>query len=130
MKHVSTPRVRARLAVPVAALLLLALAACASTPMPAAPMAVAEAAVQHASTPGTRQDAPAELQVAVDKLARAKAALAADEPKRAIALADEAELDAQVAEMHAQAVRSRRAARESQDADRVLREEMSRKVKQ
>lgn len=107
---------------------LLVLGACASTPAPNEPMAVATAAVAQASTAGTGALAPNELRVAVDKLAAARAALAAGDNERAQRLAEQATLDAQVAEMQAQAARSTAAAKESEDAARVLREELNRKT--
>ena len=116
------------LAVAVAALIGGSLGGCASTPPPLQEMAVAEAAVQRASTTSTSETAAAELGVAVAKLASARSALAAGNADAARRLANEATLDAQVAEMHAQAARSTRAARESDDAARVLREEINRKT--
>ena len=112
----------------IAATLTLVLGGCASAPPPLEAMAVAEAAVQRASTANTREMAPAELGIAVDKLARARSAVVAGDPERARRLADEATLDAQLAELRAQSARSALAARESQDAARVLREEIARKL--
>ncbi len=106
--------------------LTLVLGACATVPEPSEQMAVAEAAVQRASTAGTSESAPAELGVAVAKLAAARSAMRAGDRERARNLADEATLDAQVAESRADAVRSTRAAAESDEAARVLREELSR----
>jgi hypothetical protein len=114
-------------AVALGAAVLLA-SGCASTPMPVEELAVAEAAVQRASTASTRESAPAELGVAVAKLASARSAVTAGDAGRARLLADEATVDAQVAEMRAQAVRASKAARESEDAARVLREEINRKT--
>lgn len=103
------------------------LGACASPPAPVEQLAVAEAAVQRASTTSTQETAPMELRVAIDKLAAARSALVAGDRDRARQLAEQAEVDAQVAEIHAQARRSEAAARETQDAARVLREEMDRR---
>jgi len=108
--------------------LVLALGGCAGTPVPSTQMAVAEAAVQSANTGSTSADAPRELQLAMDKLAMARQAVSSKDFERAAQLADEAQLDAQVAELHAQSTRSRKAAQESQDAARVLREEITRKA--
>ncbi|MCW5635872.1 MAG: DUF4398 domain-containing protein [Rubrivivax sp.] len=108
-----------------AGLLALSVAGCATAPPPDTRMAVAEAAVARASTLSTSEAAPVELRLATSKLAEARAALAAD-PLRAARLAEQATVDAQVAELHAQAVRSRRAAQESEDAARALREEVAR----
>lgn len=105
----------------------LLLGACAAAPKAPQELAVAEAAVQRATTPATVADAPAELRVATDKLAAARAAVTAGDTDRARALSEQAEIDARVAELHAEAVRSGRAAKESQDAARALSEEIQRK---
>ena len=105
-----------------------ALGACASAPLPSDQMAVAEASVQRANTSSTSDAAGAELQIAMAKLAGARQAVANKDYERARQLATEADVDAQVAEMHAQSTRSRKAAQESQDAARVLREEINRKT--
>lgn len=107
---------------------LLVLVGCASTPAPIAKMAVAEAALEHASTTNTTENAPGELQIATAKLARARAAMDNEEYLLAGQLAEQVEVDAQVAVLHAQSTRARKAAQESQDAARVLREEINRKT--
>lgn len=108
--------------------LLIVLAGCASAPVPKEQMAVAESSVQRANSSGTSENAPAELQIAIAKLASARQAEANKDYPLAKQLAEQADLDAQVAELHAQSVRSRKAAQESRDADRVLREEINRKT--
>jgi hypothetical protein len=107
---------------------LLALGGCASTPMPTEQLAVAEAAVQRANTTSTQEAAPAELATAVGKLARARSAVTAGDAMLARRMADEATVDAQMAEQHAAASRATLAARESENAARVLREEINRKT--
>ena len=111
-----------------AATLILVLGGCASAPVPMHEMAMAETAVQRANTTATGEMAPAELGLAVNKLSQARSALAAGDRDRARRLAEQATLDAQVAELHAQAGRSAAAARESDNAARALREEISRKT--
>ena len=103
------------------------LAGCASPPAPVEQLAVAEAAVQRAATAGNQEWAAAELRVATDKLAAARSALAAGDRDLARRLAEQAEVDAQVADVQAQARRSLKAAQETRDAARVLREEINRK---
>jgi len=103
------------------------LAACASTPPPKADIAVAEAAVVNATNAGALQWAPAELRTAQDKLARAQSAMAAQDNGRAMTLAHEASADAQLAATAARAAKAQRAADEVQEANRVVREEMTRK---
>ena len=129
--NVSHPNPRRALAMrsALAVAVLVALAGCAgSPPMPTAQMAVAEAAVQRANTSGTSDDAASELQVAVGKLVSARDAMAAKDYERARRLAEQVDVDAQAAELHAQAARSRKAAQETQDAARVLQEEINRKT--
>jgi Domain of unknown function (DUF4398) len=104
-----------------------ALAACASVPPPKAEIAVAEAAVVNATNAGGAQWAPAEMRTAQDKLARAQAAMTAQEHSQAKTLALEAGLDAQLAAAAARAAKSQRAADEVKEANRVLREELGRK---
>jgi len=112
-----------------AATLLVALAACASQPVPIAQMAVAEASVQRADTASTRASAPGELQIAVAKLASARQAAARKEYVLAGQLAEQAEVDAQVALLHAERVRSERSAQESVDAADALRDESRRQTR-
>ncbi len=111
-----------------AAALGLTLAGCATPPVPDEQMAVAEAAVNRASTASTGESAPTELRLATGKLAEARAAKAAGNAVMAQRLAEQAELDAQVAESHAQTVRARQAARESEAAAQALRAEINRKA--
>ena len=107
---------------------LAVVAGCASVPEPTDKMAVAEAAIVRASNSGTSADAGRELQLATDKLTAARQAMSSKEYERAGQLAEQATVDAQAAEIHAQSARSRKAAQETQDAARVLREEMNRKT--
>jgi Domain of unknown function (DUF4398) len=107
---------------------LAVVAGCASVPEPTDKMAVAEAAILRASTSGTSADAARELQLATDKLTAARQAMSSKEYERAGQLAEQATVDAQAAEIHAQSARSRKASQETQDAARVLREEMNRKT--
>lgn len=107
---------------------LFAVSGCASTPPPVAKMAVAEAAIRTASTTSTSEGAPRELQIATAKLTSARQAMADENYERAGHLAEQAELDAQVAVMHAQSARALKAAQESQDAAGALRDEINRKT--
>ena len=107
---------------------VLLLGACATPPLPMQEMAVADAAVLRANGSRTGQHAPAELAVAVAKLNSARVALAAGNTDQARRLAHEATLDAQVAELRADAVQSAAAARETEEAARALREEIIRKT--
>jgi hypothetical protein len=70
------------------------------------------------------------MRLARDKLARANVAMAAKEYDVARSLAEEAEVDAQLAAAKARSGRSTKAAAELQDASRALREEMNRQPQQ
>ncbi len=109
-----------------AAIAVASLAACASFPPPVEQMAVSRAAVGQATTAGAPTLAPAEMALARDKLARAETAMTAKEHERALALAQQAQVDAQLAEAKAEAAKSRRAAEALTAASQALREELAR----
>lgn len=104
------------------------LAGCASTPAPTAQLAVSRAAVMHASNADTNQYAPVELKSARDKLIGAEQAMAAKNYELAQQLAEEAQIDARLAESKTQAAKAQKAAQDAQDATGVLREELNRKT--
>jgi hypothetical protein len=106
--------------------LLAAAAAYASNPAPEETIAVATAAVQRAEQAGAPQAAPVELAAARDKLARAQKANAEHQRKSALALADQATLDAQIAEATAQKDRAAKAAAEFDASMLALRQESNR----
>ena len=101
-------------------------AAYASNPVPDETIAVAKAAVERAEQSGAPQAAPVELASARDKLARAQKANADHRAKPAIALADQARIDAQVAEATAQKERAAKAATEFDASMATLRQESNR----
>ena len=110
--------------------LALALAACASTPPPPnEQMAVSTAAVAHAVAAGGPEYAPVEMRLARDKLQRATVALTVKDNAGAQSLAEQAQLDAQLAEAKAESAKARKAAEALQEGSRVLREELDRKPK-
>lgn len=106
----------------------LVLTACAITPPPLAneQIAAAQVAVQRANTVSTTQNAPQELQIATAKLLSAREALASGNALRATQLAEQAQVDARLAEVHAQSETARKEAKESQDAAQALRDEINR----
>jgi len=104
----------------------IATAAYASNPVPDETIAVAKAAVQRAEQSGAPQAAPVELASARDKLARAEKANADHKAKPAIALANQATIDAQVAEATAQKERAAKAAAEFDASMATLRQESNR----
>jgi hypothetical protein len=108
------------------ALSVIVTAAYASNPVPDETIAVAKAAVQRAEQSGAPQAAPVELASARDKLARAEKANADHRAKPAIALANQANIDAQVAEATAQKERAAKAAAEFDASMATLRRESNR----
>jgi hypothetical protein len=127
MKSFATTRVRIAPLAMTLAVGLAALGGCASTPAPTEQLAVAEAAVQRANTTSTSENSAVELKVATNKLAGARQAMASKDYELARRLAEQAEVDAEVAELRSQALRSRQAAQEAQAASRALSEEINRK---
>jgi hypothetical protein len=108
------------------ALSMIVTAAYAGSPVADETIAVAKAAVQRAEQSGAPQAAPVELASARDKLALAEKANADHRPKPAIALADQATIDAQVAEATAQKERAAKAAAEFDANMATLRQESNR----
>jgi hypothetical protein len=99
------------------------LSACASNPVADEKIAVAKTSVQRAEQAGAPQAAPVALAAARDKLARAEKANADHNLKPAAELAEQANIDAQVAEATAQQERSHKAAAEFDASMRALRQE-------
>jgi Domain of unknown function (DUF4398) len=108
------------------ALSFIATAAYAKSPVADETIAVAKAAVERAEQSGAPQAAPVELASARDKLARAQKENTDHRMKPAIALADQATIDAQVAEAMAQKERAAKAAAEFDASMSTLRQESNR----
>jgi hypothetical protein len=96
--------------------------------MPTDQIAVTTAAIAHAEAAGGQALAPAEMGLARDKLRRAHLAVAAQAPTEARRLAQQAQLDALLAEAKAESSKAQKAADEVLAASRALREEMGRKA--
>ena len=111
-----------------AALALGALAACSTTPAPTEEMAVARTTVGRvAAVPTVASTAPVDLQRAQEKLIQAERAMAQDDYRTARRLAEEAEVDARVAETRADAARNATHFGQVQDSIRALQEEINRR---
>ena len=108
------------------AVMTLGLAACASTPIPNEKIAVAKASVQRAEQSGAPELAPVEMAAARDKLARAEKAAADRNAEPATELAEQANVDAQLAEATARQQRSHKAAVEFDASMQALRAESMR----
>lgn len=111
-----------------AALALVALTACSSTPPPTEQMAVTRTTVNRvAAAPSVAASAPVELQMARDKYMQAERAMATEDYVTARRLAAEAEVDARVAETRADASRNAANLAQVQDSIRALQEEINRR---
>lgn len=108
--------------------LSLVLAACATTPVPVAQMALSSAALEQAVAAGASEHAPTDLRSARDRLDRARLALQADDRPLALSLAQEAQVDAQLAEARSHAAKATLASKAVKDGNRILKEEMGRKT--
>jgi hypothetical protein len=118
------PSLGARLAASAGAAIWLS--ACAANPVADEKIAVAKVSLQRAEQAGAPQAAPLELSAARDKLSRAEKANADHNLKPATEFAEEANIDAQVAEATAQQQRSRKAATEFDASIEALRRESQR----
>jgi small-conductance mechanosensitive channel len=102
-----------------------ALAACASSPVPLEQLAVAKQSVQRAEQAGATELAPVELSTARDKLQRAQAAAANHDGRTATMLADQANVDAQLAEATAREHKSHEAEMQLEASLQALRQDAS-----
>ena len=102
---------------------------CASIPPPTEQMAVSKSAIANAVSAGGSEYAPVEMRTAQEKMDRAQRAMAKEEYENARSLAEEAQVDARLAEKKAQSAKAQKAAIVLQDDIRVLREEINRNGK-
>lgn len=109
--------------------LLAILSACAGTPAPTEQMAVSSAALGRAGSAGAMEMAPVEMQMAREKLDKAKLAMTKEDFDEARQLAQQAQVDAQLAEAKSRSGTARKAAGELREGIRVLSEELDRKNK-
>jgi hypothetical protein len=107
----------------VACAAVVAAGACATTPIPNEKIAVAKASVQRAEQSGAPELAPVEMAAAREKLARAEQAAAARDASPANQLAEQANIDARLAEATAQQQRAHKAALEFDTSMQALRNE-------
>jgi hypothetical protein len=102
------------------------LTACASNPVADEKIAVAKASLQRAEGSGAPEFAPVELATARDKLARAEKENSERNLAPAAVLADQANIDAELAEATAQQQRAHKAAMEFDTSMQALRQESMR----
>ncbi len=104
------------------------IAGCASIPAPTEQMAVSKVAVSNATSAGGNEFAPQPLKSAMEKMDAAERAMAEKDYLRARQLAEQAQVDAQLAAATARSAKAQKAARELQEDNRVLQQEIERKA--
>jgi hypothetical protein len=112
---------------PLAVAMLVVLGGCSSMKTPAtADVAVSKAAVDSAVGAGGAEFAPVEMNAAREKMRLANAAMAAKDYPLAIELANQAQVDAKLAQSKASSAKAQAAADALQEDIRVMREEFNR----
>ena len=99
---------------------------CASVSPPSEQMAVSKAAVSGAASAGSNEFAPLELKSATEKMTAAEKALAEKENLRALRLAEQAEVDAKLAQTKTALAKAQLAVNNAKESNRVMREEVGR----
>ncbi len=102
------------------------MAGCASTSAPVEQMALSKAAVNNAMSVGGNEFAPVQLKSAMDKLDAAEKAMAGKDYELARQMAEQAEVDAKLANSMARSIKAQKAADALQEDIRVLRHEIER----
>jgi hypothetical protein len=108
---------------------VLAVVGCVSTPIPNEKIAVAKASLERAEQSGAPEFAPVELAAAKDKLNRAEKAASDREAQPATMLAEQADVDAKLAEATATQQKSHKAATEFDASMQTLRQESMRNTR-
>lgn len=103
------------------------IAACASTPAPTEQITISRVAISNANSAGSNEYAPIQLKSATEKMKGAEQAMADKDYQRARQLAEEAQVDAQLAEAMTDSAKAQKAADAVQEDNRVLRREINRK---
>lgn len=106
------------------------LVACASTPSPTAEYAVAKTALDSAISAGGAEFAPVELKTAQDKADQANRAITKNENLQAKRLAEQAAVDAKLAETKALAGKAEKSLKDADTSQRALKEEIQRQDNQ
>jgi hypothetical protein len=101
--------------------------ACAGNP-PTAEMALAKASVINATAAGGTEFAPIPLRAAMDKMEGAEQAMGSQNYPVARNLAEEADVDAQLAAVMARAAKTQKSVNQLQQDNSVLRQEIDRKT--
>lgn len=113
------------------------MAGCSSTPTtpstsafsaPIEQMAVSRAALKNASSTGGNEFAPVQFKSAMEKMEAAERAMGEKNYARARLLAEEVQVDAELAAATARSAKTQKAADAVQEDNRVLRQEINRKT--
>jgi hypothetical protein len=123
--QISSCQILYRIGVSVAAAIFMA--GCAGSP-PTEQMAVSKVAVTNAISAGGNEFAPLPLKSAMDKMDAAERAMSAENYPLAKQLAEQAQVDAQLAATTARSAKAQKAASALQEGNRVLRQEIDRKA--
>lgn len=107
---------------------MLGLGACSSVPPPEQQLANADAAVREAEEANAASEAPAPLRRARDKLEQARNAMRAEEYVDARRLAEQAAVDAELAEVQARSTVAQENVEELRRSIELLREEATQKA--
>lgn len=119
-------RIRASVAIPVITVIASLMTGCASIQPPMEQIAVSKAAVAGATRAGGNEFAPVELKSATEKMSTAEKALAEEDYVRAQRLAEQAQVDATLAETRTALAKAQLAVNNAKESNRVLREEVNR----
>lgn len=104
------------------------IAGCATTPAPTEQMAISRAAINNANSAGANEFAPLQIKAAMEKMDAAERAMLQKEYVHARQLAEQAQVDAQLAGATAYSVKAQKMADALQEDRRILREEIDRKT--
>lgn len=111
------------------AMLALAAAGCANTPLKSDKLLLAREAVTHATNMGANEYAPTEMQAARERLDFAQTALTAGDLGRVNALSDETLVNTRLAETRVQSAKAQAAASELRQDRRALQIELQNNLK-
>jgi hypothetical protein len=101
---------------------------CASIPAPTEQIAVSKVAVESANSAGGNEFAPLQLKSVMDKMDAAERAMTIENYALAKQLAEQAQVDAQLASATARSAKAQKAASALLEDNHVLRQELNRKT--
>ncbi len=125
-KHYDPLRMMTRVSLAGIAGVTMLMLGCASMPPPTEQMAVSKATVSRAASVGGNEFAPVELRSATEKMNAAEQAMEQEEYLKARRLAEEAQVDAKLAETRAALAKAQLAVKNAEESNRVLRQELDR----